>query len=55
MARIIEGERKLVKLNVDDIISVVREYQQITRGACCYEHTRELLKKANLYLPTEVF
>lgn len=53
MARIIEGERRLIKMNVDDIISIVREYQQITRGSACYEHTRELLKKANLYIPED--
>ena len=51
MARIIEGERRLVKLDVDDILSVVREYQRITNGACCYEHVRELLEKSDFYLP----
>lgn len=51
MARIIEGERRLVKLNVDDILSVVREYQRITSRACCYEHVRELLEKSDFYLP----
>ncbi len=54
MARIIEGERKLIKLSTDDIIAIVREYQQLTRGACCYEHIRELLRKANLFLPADL-
>jgi len=55
MARIIEGDRRLIKINVDDVISIVREYQQITRGSVCYEHTRELLKKANIFIPEDIF
>ena len=50
MARIIENERRLVKLRVDDVISIVREYQQIMHKSCCYEHTRELLSNANFYI-----
>jgi len=53
MARIIEGKRRLIKLSVDDILSVVREYQQITRGSCCYDHTRELLQKTGLIIPED--
>lgn len=47
MARIIEGERRIIKMSVDDIINIVREYQQITHNSCCYEHTRELLARAD--------
>ena len=54
MARIIEGERRLVKLSVDDIISVVREYCTVINKSCCYEHTRELLGKINFYLPEDI-
>jgi hypothetical protein len=53
MARIIEGDRRLIKMSVDDIISIVREYQQITRGSCCCEHKRELLEKANVFIPED--
>jgi hypothetical protein len=53
MARIIENDRRLVKLSVDDILAVVREYQQITRGSCCYEHTRQLLQKARFFIPVD--
>ena len=53
MARIIEGERRIIKMSVDDVLAIVREYQVITRGACCYEHTRELLAKANFYVPED--
>ena len=54
MARIIEGKRRIIKMSVDDILNVVREYQQITKGACCYEHTREILSKANIYIPEDI-
>ena len=54
MARIIEGERRLIKMSVDDVINIVREYQQITQKSCCYEHTRELLAKASFYIPEDI-
>lgn len=54
MARIIEGERRLIKMSVDDIINIVREYQQITLKSCCYEHTRELLSKTDFYIPEDI-
>ncbi len=50
MARIIEGERRLIRLNVDDVLSIVREYQQIVHRSCCYEHTRELLANVNFFV-----
>ena len=53
MARIIENERRLIKLSVDDILNVVREYQKTTQNSCCYEHTRELLSRKNFYLPED--
>lgn len=53
MARIIEGERRLIKMSVDDVISIVREYQKITYKSCCYEHTRELLANADFYIPED--
>ena len=54
MARIIEGERRIIKMSVDDILNIVREYQSICQKSCCYEHTRELLSKVNLYIPEDV-
>lgn len=54
MARIIDGERRLIKMSVDDIISIIQEYQQICKNSCCYEHTRELLAKANFYIPEDI-
>ena len=54
MAKIIENERRIIRLSVDDILNIVREYQQLTKHSCCYEYTREILKKNVLYLPEEV-
>ena len=54
MAIIIEGKRRLIKMSVDDILNIVREYQLITRGTCCYEHTRELLERAEFFVPEDV-
>ena len=53
MARIIESERRLIKMSVDDVLSVVREYQRLTKDSCCYEHTREILSKNSFYIPED--
>ena len=54
MAKIIESERRLVQLSVDDVLNIVREYQKLTNKSCCYEHTREILSKNILYIPEDV-
>jgi len=54
MARIIEGQRRLVQLSADDVINIVREYQQLTYKCCCYEHKREILQKNPLSIPEDV-
>lgn len=53
MAEIIEGKRRIVRLSVDDVLNIVREYQQLTKKSCCYEHTREILTKTPLFIPEE--
>ena len=53
MARILENDRRIIKLSVDDVLSIVREYQQICHKSCCYEHTRELLSKTDFYIPED--
>lgn len=53
MAKIIEGSRRIIRLSVEDVLNIVREYQQLTRKSCCYEHTREILNKTPLYIPEE--
>ena len=56
MARIIENEigRRIVKMSVDDIISVVREYQRVVKNPKTYEGIRMVLSKACMYLPEDV-
>ena len=54
MAKIIDGQRRLIKLSADDVLNIVREYQILCRKTCCYEHTREILTKANLYIPEDI-
>lgn len=54
MAKIIEGQRRIIKLSVDDVINIIKEYQQLTRESCCYEHTREILGKNHFYIPEEI-
>ena len=54
MARIIDGERRIIKMSVDDVLNIVREYQVLCKNSCCYEHTRELLSKANFYIPEDL-
>ncbi len=51
MARIIENERRIIQLTTDDVISIVRQYQQLTYKSCCYEHTREILDKNKIFIP----
>ncbi len=54
MAKIIEGQRRIIRLSTEDVLNIIREYQQITRKSCCYEHTRELLSKTPFFIPEEV-
>jgi uncharacterized protein YlzI (FlbEa/FlbD family) len=54
MARIIEGERRIIKMSVDDVLNIVREYQVICKNSCCYEHTRELLSNVDFYVPEDL-
>lgn len=54
MAEIIENERRIIRLSVDDVLNVVREYQKLTHNSCCYEHTREILRKNAMYLPEDI-
>lgn len=54
MAKIIEGKRRIIKLSVDDVLNIIREYQQLTRKSCCYAHTREILENNSIYLPEDI-
>jgi len=56
MAKIIENEqgRRMVRMSVDDIISVVREYQRIVKNPKTYEGMRFILSQASMYLPEDM-
>ncbi len=55
MAKIIESQRRMVRLSVDDVLNIVREYQRLTTNkSCCYEHTREILTQNPLYIPEDI-
>jgi len=56
MAKIVENEigRRIIKMSVDDIISVVREYQRIVKLPESYEQIRHLLDNSCFYLPEEI-
>lgn len=54
MATIIEStnnERRTIRLTTDDIISIVQEYQQLTKGFRYLENVRDILENRVLYLP----
>lgn len=55
MAKIIENEtgRRLIRLSTDDVISLVREYQTLTKRIHDYETIRKILSANCLYLPEE--
>lgn len=57
MARIIESEnggRRIIKMSVDDILSVVRDYQNIVPRFSSAKDTRSYLGDTVIYLPEEV-
>ncbi len=54
MARIIEGQRRLIKMSANDVMAVVRQYQFIVKNSINYQHTRELLENADFYLPEDI-
>lgn len=57
MARIIEstnGERRIIKMSVDDILSVVKDYQRIVPRGVSSESVRNYLSDTVIYLPEDV-
>lgn len=58
MARIIEneeGKRRLIKMNSDDIISIVREYQKHVKYRNNYDEIRNQLQDCVIYVPEDVW
>ena len=56
MAKIVENEvgRRIIKMSVDDVISVVREYQRIVRNPETYEEIRNALSQTCMFLPEDI-
>lgn len=55
MARIIEsGERRIIKMSVEDIISIVQDYQRIVPRFSGSEEVRNYLSDAVIYIPEDV-
>ena len=56
MATIIENShgRRLIKISTDDIISIVKEYQNTISFPSTYEKTRKILDAKNIYLPEDM-
>ncbi len=50
----VDGKRNLIKLSTDDIISVVREYQNITYHCQTSAEIRSALADSVIYLPGEI-
>lgn len=57
MARIIEsqnGGRRIIKMSVDDIISIVREYQTIVPRFSNIKEIRDCLSDTVIFIPEDV-
>ncbi len=56
MAQILENKRgrRTIKINTDEIISIVREYQNNTHKCKSYEDIRNKLNKIEIYLPEDM-
>lgn len=57
MARIIEstdGGRRIIKMSVEDILSVVQDYQRIVPRFSTQEDARNYLSDTVVYIPEEV-
>ena len=47
------GKRRTIRLSTDDIISIVREYQQLTKGLRYAEDIYDTLSNNIIYIPEE--
>ena len=55
MARIIESDnRRIIKMSVDDIISVVQDYQRIVPRFSTAEDARDYLSDTVIYIPEDI-
>ena len=57
MARIIESNdcsRRIIKMSVDDVISVVKDYQRIVPRFSNVEQARNYLSDTIIYIPEDL-
>ena len=57
MAKIIEnldGKRRLIKLSTEDVLSVIREYQNASRGCLTCDEIRMALADRVFFVPEEI-
>ena len=57
MARIIEsqnGSRRMIKMSVDDIISVVQDYQRIVPRFSAADEARNYLSDTVIFIPEDI-
>ena len=55
MARIIEsGGRRIIKMSVDDIISIIQDYQRIVPRFSSAAEARNYLSDTVIYVPEDV-
>ena len=56
MAKILENKlgRKSIKLSTDDIIRIVKEYQNITKNSYSYSEIRDKLNNFTIIVPEEI-
>lgn len=56
MAKIIDNslKRKIIRLSSDDVLSIVREYQNLVFNQKKPDEIRNILENYNFYLPTDI-
>jgi hypothetical protein len=57
MARIIEsqnGSRRMIKMSVEDIISIVQDYQRIVPRCSGIDDARDYLSDVAIFIPEDV-
>ena len=57
MARIIEsenGNRSIIKMSTDDVLSVVKDYQRIVPRFSSVEEARNYLSDTVIFIPEEI-
>ncbi len=57
MARIIEneeGKRRIIRMSIDDVLCVVREYQRQVKFRGSYEEIRNQLEDCVIFVPEDM-